>query len=70
MEMIDIIMYTTCIGVTKTDAVDNVLSYLGVRYSEMKVRNGNSILIIDMDDMIPVLLELIKMQHIIMIRKG
>lgn len=70
MDMFEITMYTTCIGITKTDAVDNVLTYIGVRYSEMKVRNGKSILIIDTDDMILVLPELIKVQHDIMIHKG
>lgn len=70
IDMIEITMYTTCIGVTHTDAVANVLKYIGVRYSEMKVRNGKSILIIDTDDMILVLSELIKVQHDIMIHKG
>ena len=68
--MIEITMYTTCIGITRTDAVENVLTYTGVRYSEMTYRNGNSILIIDMDDMIAVTQELLKLQKTIILRKG
>lgn len=70
MEMIEITMYTTCVGVTKTDAVDNVLSYLGVKCSEMKVRNHNSILIIDPCDVIKVMRELLKLNDTIAIRRG
>lgn len=68
--VIELIMYTTCMGITCTDAVENVLINLGVRYSEMKVSNKPSILIVDMDCMQIVMQELLKVQCAITMRKG
>lgn len=68
--MIELIMYTTCIGVTCTDAVENALINIGVRYSEMNVKNKPSILIIDSDCMQIVIQELLKLQCKITMRKG
>lgn len=70
--MIEINMYTSCISITNTDDVVKTLNYLGVRYSEMRFRsrNMNSMLIVDIDHMIPVTQELLRLQNNIVLRKG
>lgn len=68
--MIELIMYTTCMGITYTDVVENVLINLGVRYSEMKGSHKPSILIVDMDCMQIVMQELLKVQCTITMRRG
>lgn len=70
--MIEINMYTSCISITNTEDVVRILNYLGVRYSEMRFRSQNmkSMLIVDMDHMIPVTQELLRLQNKIVLRKG
>ena len=68
--MIEITVYTTCIGITRTDAVVNVLNSLNVRYSEMIVKNRDSMLIIGVNDIIAVTREISKLQKTIILRKG
>lgn len=70
--MIEINMYTSCIAITHTDDVEKILNYLGIRYSEMRFRsrNGSSLLIVDIDKMIPVTQELLRLQNAIVLRKG
>ena len=70
--MIEINMYTSCITITDTDDVVKILNYLGIRYSEMRYRSRkmNSILIVDIDHMIPVTQELLRLQNKIILRKG
>ena len=70
--MIEINMYTSCISITNTDDVVKILNYLGIRYSEMRFRsrNMNSMLIVDIDHMIPVAQELLRLQNKIVLRKG
>ena len=70
--MIEINMYTTCISITYTDDVVKILNNLGIRYTEMRYRsrNMNSVLIVYIDDMIPVTQELLKLQKTIILHKG
>ena len=70
--MIEINMYTSCISITNTDDVVKILNYLDIRYSEMRFRsrNMNSMLIVDIDHMIPVTQELLRLQNTIVLRKG
>ena len=70
--MIEINMYTSCISITNTDDGVRVLNYLGIRYSVMRFRssNMNSMLIVDIDNMIPVTQELLRLQNKIVLRKG
>ena len=70
--MIEINVYTSCIAITHTDDVEKILNYLGIRYSEMRFRSRNmkSMLIVDIDNMITVTQELLRLQNAIVLRKG